>query len=122
MRTSSKVESAIFHFKKCAVLWVPVYGYPNLLAKSKDSVWNVYFPAGPPSTATVVEVSPVPMTPEELKKQELAIKIKQEYFSALKHEGMLLFGYLYWGVIVIPNFGSVIVKTSQKLWGKWMDK
>ncbi|XP_009893017.1 PREDICTED: sperm flagellar protein 2, partial [Charadrius vociferus] len=41
---------------------------------------------GPPSTATVAEVSPVPMTPEELKKQELAIKIKQEYFSALKHE------------------------------------
>ncbi|NXN72769.1 SPEF2 protein, partial [Himantopus himantopus] len=41
---------------------------------------------GPPSTATVVEVSPVPMTPEELKKQELVLKIKQEYFSALKHE------------------------------------
>ncbi|NXV44242.1 SPEF2 protein, partial [Uria aalge] len=41
---------------------------------------------GQPSTASVVEVSPVPMTPEELKKQELKLKIKQEYFSALKHE------------------------------------
>ncbi|XP_074022211.1 sperm flagellar protein 2 [Numenius arquata] len=29
---------------------------------------------------------PVPMTPEEIKKQELTLKIKQEYFSALKHE------------------------------------
>ncbi|NWS55190.1 SPEF2 protein, partial [Chunga burmeisteri] len=41
---------------------------------------------GRPSTASVVEVSPVPITPEELKRQELALKIKQEYFSALKHE------------------------------------
>ncbi|KAM6364138.1 sperm flagellar protein 2 [Pluvialis apricaria] len=41
---------------------------------------------GPPSTAAVVEISPVPMTPEELKKQELTLKIKQEYFSALKQE------------------------------------
>ncbi|XP_029860545.1 sperm flagellar protein 2 isoform X2 [Aquila chrysaetos chrysaetos] len=41
---------------------------------------------GPPSTASVVEVSPAPMTPEELKKRELTLKIKQEYFSALKHE------------------------------------
>ncbi|NXF46718.1 SPEF2 protein, partial [Oceanites oceanicus] len=46
----------------------------------------VYFPAGPPSTSSVVEVSPAPITPEELKKQELTLKIKQEYFSALKHE------------------------------------
>nr|XP_009942039.1 PREDICTED: sperm flagellar protein 2 [Opisthocomus hoazin] len=29
---------------------------------------------------------PVPITQEELKKQELTLKIKQEYFSALKHE------------------------------------
>ncbi|XP_009283451.1 PREDICTED: sperm flagellar protein 2 [Aptenodytes forsteri] len=41
---------------------------------------------GPPSTASVVEVSPVPITPEELKKRALTLKIKQEYFSALKHE------------------------------------
>ncbi|XP_032848159.2 sperm flagellar protein 2 isoform X3 [Tyto alba] len=41
---------------------------------------------GLPSTASMVEVNPVPMTPEELKKQELTLKIKQEYFSALKHE------------------------------------
>ncbi|XP_054041768.1 sperm flagellar protein 2 [Rissa tridactyla] len=41
---------------------------------------------GRPSTASVLEVSPFPMTPEELKKQELKLKIKQEYFSALKHE------------------------------------
>ncbi|NXU59040.1 SPEF2 protein, partial [Turnix velox] len=37
-------------------------------------------------TASVVDVSPVPMTPEELKKKELKLKIKQEYFAALKHE------------------------------------
>ncbi|XP_009985460.1 PREDICTED: sperm flagellar protein 2-like, partial [Tauraco erythrolophus] len=41
---------------------------------------------GLPPTASAVEVSPVPITPEELKKQELARKIKQEYFSALNHE------------------------------------
>ncbi|KAM6229608.1 sperm flagellar protein 2 [Porphyrio hochstetteri] len=41
---------------------------------------------GPPSATSVSEVSPVPLTPEELKKQELAHKIKKEYFSALKHE------------------------------------
>ncbi|XP_075596817.1 sperm flagellar protein 2 isoform X2 [Balearica regulorum gibbericeps] len=41
---------------------------------------------GPPSTPSVVEVSPVPITPEELKKQDLTLKIKKEYFSALKHE------------------------------------
>ncbi|NXC06877.1 SPEF2 protein, partial [Orthonyx spaldingii] len=40
---------------------------------------GVCFPAGAKS-------SPVPMDPEELRKQELALKIKQEYFSALKHE------------------------------------
>ncbi|NWU07218.1 SPEF2 protein, partial [Cephalopterus ornatus] len=32
------------------------------------------------------KVSIVPIDPEELKKQELALKIKQEYLSALKHE------------------------------------
>ncbi|XP_041884433.1 sperm flagellar protein 2 isoform X1 [Corvus kubaryi] len=32
------------------------------------------------------KASPVPIDPEELRKQELALKIKQEYFSALKHE------------------------------------
>ncbi|NXJ69544.1 SPEF2 protein, partial [Rostratula benghalensis] len=37
-------------------------------------------------TAGGVEVSPVPVTPEEMKKQELTVRIKQEYFSALKHE------------------------------------
>ncbi|XP_030326262.1 sperm flagellar protein 2 isoform X2 [Strigops habroptila] len=38
------------------------------------------------STASVGEENTVPVNPEELKKQELALKIKQEYFSALKHE------------------------------------
>uniref|UniRef100_A0A8C0EM38 Sperm flagellar 2 n=1 Tax=Bubo bubo TaxID=30461 RepID=A0A8C0EM38_BUBBB len=51
-----------------------------------NMVRNIYFPAGPPSTASVVEVNPVPVTPEKLKKQEMTLKIKQEYFSALKHE------------------------------------
>nr|XP_013816459.1 PREDICTED: sperm flagellar protein 2 [Apteryx mantelli mantelli] len=42
-----------------------------------------------PKSATkkkVVEVSAPPLTAEELKKQELRLKIKQEYFSALEHE------------------------------------
>ncbi|XP_066038439.1 sperm flagellar protein 2 [Chamaea fasciata] len=30
--------------------------------------------------------TPAPVDPEELRKEELALKIKQEYFSALKHE------------------------------------
>lgn len=83
----------------------------------------VSFSAGPPSTTSVAEVSPVSITPEELEKRELTFKIKQEYLSALKHEGMLLFSYLYWGVNVITKLGSVIVKTRQKLFlGKCMDK
>nr|XP_031363154.1 sperm flagellar protein 2 [Lonchura striata domestica] len=32
------------------------------------------------------KANPVPVDPEELRKEELALKIKQEYFSALKHE------------------------------------
>ncbi|PKK19908.1 sperm flagellar 2 [Columba livia] len=38
---------------------------------------------GPPSA---IEDGSVPISPEELKKQELMVKIKKEYFSALKHE------------------------------------
>ncbi|NXY42038.1 SPEF2 protein, partial [Ceuthmochares aereus] len=38
---------------------------------------------GPHPAASVAEV---PVNPEELKKQELMLKIKKEYFSALKHE------------------------------------
>ncbi|XP_053858390.1 sperm flagellar protein 2 isoform X2 [Vidua macroura] len=33
------------------------------------------------------KANPAPIDPEELRKEELALKIKQEYFSALKHEG-----------------------------------
>ncbi|NXD93121.1 SPEF2 protein, partial [Chaetorhynchus papuensis] len=48
-------------------------------AKSSTKKKEVCFPAG-------AKASPVPIDPEELRKQELAIKIKQEHFSALKHE------------------------------------
>ncbi|XP_044876872.1 zinc finger protein 862-like isoform X1 [Mauremys mutica] len=41
---------------------------------------------GVPSPAPVVEATPIPLTPEELKKQELKLKMKQEYFSALEYE------------------------------------
>ncbi|NXK81546.1 SPEF2 protein, partial [Amazona guildingii] len=41
---------------------------------------------GLPSTVSMGEETTVPINPEELKKQELALKIKQEYFTALKHE------------------------------------
>uniref|UniRef100_A0A8B9ZZP5 Sperm flagellar 2 n=1 Tax=Anas zonorhyncha TaxID=75864 RepID=A0A8B9ZZP5_9AVES len=57
----------------------------QLPSKSKDCEWD-YFSAGLPSNVPVVEVSPVPLTSEELKKQELTLKIQQEYFAALKHE------------------------------------
>ncbi|NXY15051.1 SPEF2 protein, partial [Atrichornis clamosus] len=50
-------------------------------AKSSAKKKEVCFPTGPAQKA-----SPPPIDPEELKKQELALKIKQEYFSALKHE------------------------------------
>lgn len=94
----------------------------QLPSKSKDCEWD-YFSAGLPSNVPVVEVSPVPLTSEELKKQELTLKIQQEYFAALKHEGMLLFGYLHLVVIIIPNLGNVTVKTNQKLFGgRWMGK
>ncbi|NWY18209.1 SPEF2 protein, partial [Aphelocoma coerulescens] len=54
-------------------------GAKKASAKSPTKKKEVYFPAG-------AEASPVPIDPEELRKQELALKIKQEYFSALKHE------------------------------------
>ncbi|NWX82532.1 SPEF2 protein, partial [Nothoprocta pentlandii] len=41
---------------------------------------------GAPPPVPVVEVTAPPLTAEELKKQELRLKIKQEYFSALEHE------------------------------------
>ncbi|EMP31803.1 Sperm flagellar protein 2 [Chelonia mydas] len=39
-----------------------------------------------PSPAPVAEATAIPLTPEELKKQELKLKMKQEYFSALEYE------------------------------------
>uniref|UniRef100_A0A8B9BGY9 Sperm flagellar 2 n=1 Tax=Anser brachyrhynchus TaxID=132585 RepID=A0A8B9BGY9_9AVES len=57
----------------------------DMVRNSKDCEGD-YFSAGLPSTVPVVEVSPVPLTSEELKKQELTLKIQQEYFAALKHE------------------------------------
>ncbi|XP_019351599.2 sperm flagellar protein 2 isoform X4 [Alligator mississippiensis] len=41
---------------------------------------------GAPSPAPVVEATPVPLTPEELKKQELQHKMRREYFRALELE------------------------------------
>ncbi|NWW28573.1 SPEF2 protein, partial [Falcunculus frontatus] len=54
-------------------------GAKKASAKSPTERKEVCFPAG-------AKASPLPMDPEELRKQELALKIKQEYFSALKHE------------------------------------
>ncbi|NXY31069.1 SPEF2 protein, partial [Pomatorhinus ruficollis] len=48
-------------------------------SKSPTKKKEVCFPAGAKAT-------PAPIDPEELRKEELALKIKQEYFSALKHE------------------------------------
>ncbi|XP_009069063.1 PREDICTED: sperm flagellar protein 2, partial [Acanthisitta chloris] len=41
---------------------------------------------GSHSTPSKVKDIPVPVDPEEAKKKQLALKISQEYFSALKHE------------------------------------
>ncbi|NXY55651.1 SPEF2 protein, partial [Callaeas wilsoni] len=54
-------------------------GAKNASSKSPTKKKEVCFPAGAKAT-------PAPIDPEELRKQELALKIKQEYFSALKHE------------------------------------
>ncbi|NXU95911.1 SPEF2 protein, partial [Cettia cetti] len=48
-------------------------------SKSSSKKKEVWFPAGAKAT-------PPPIDQEELRKEELALKIKQEYFSALKHE------------------------------------
>ncbi|KAM4879293.1 sperm flagellar protein 2 [Sylvia borin] len=39
-----------------------------------------------PTKKKGAKATPAPIDPEELRKEELALKIKQEYFSALKHE------------------------------------
>ncbi|NXE38146.1 SPEF2 protein, partial [Ptilorrhoa leucosticta] len=54
-------------------------GAKKAAAKSPTKKKELCFPAG-------AKASPVPLDPEELRKQEVALKIKQEYFSALKHE------------------------------------
>uniref|UniRef100_A0A8B9DQ31 Sperm flagellar 2 n=1 Tax=Anser cygnoides TaxID=8845 RepID=A0A8B9DQ31_ANSCY len=74
---SDMVRNCHFSFQKMR--------HTQLPSKSKDCEGD-YFSAGLPSTVPVVEVSPVPLTSEELKKQELTLKIQQEYFAALKHE------------------------------------
>ncbi|XP_044286991.1 sperm flagellar protein 2 [Varanus komodoensis] len=38
------------------------------------------------SSPSVIEATPIPLSPEELKKQELKFRMKQEYFAALEHE------------------------------------
>lgn len=76
-------------FQKClmsACVQTQIYHQsPKILRET------IFF-AGPSSTASAAEGSPVPLTSEELKKQKLTLKIQQEYFAALKHEGMFLFG------------------------------
>uniref|UniRef100_K7FH58 Sperm flagellar 2 n=1 Tax=Pelodiscus sinensis TaxID=13735 RepID=K7FH58_PELSI len=68
----------------------PLPKSPN---KKKDSnrevsatSWLLAQKTGAPSSTLVVEVVPILLTPEELKKQELKLKMKQEYFSALEFE------------------------------------
>ncbi|XP_015508822.1 sperm flagellar protein 2 isoform X2 [Parus major] len=39
-----------------------------------------------PNKKKGAKATPAPIDPEELRKEEIALKIKQEYFSALKHE------------------------------------
>ncbi|XP_068858224.1 sperm flagellar protein 2 [Aphelocoma coerulescens] len=55
-------------------------------AAGKDTKGAKKASAKSPTKKKGAEASPVPIDPEELRKQELALKIKQEYFSALKHE------------------------------------
>ncbi|XP_058026122.1 sperm flagellar protein 2 isoform X1 [Ahaetulla prasina] len=51
---------------------------------SKDSKKGKKKGTHSPSTTEVIAT---PLSPEELKKQELKLKMKQEYFAALEHEG-----------------------------------
>ncbi|NXB23769.1 SPEF2 protein, partial [Rhagologus leucostigma] len=55
-------------------------------AAGKDAKGAKKASAKSPTKKKGTKASPVPVDPEELRKQELALKIKQEYFSALKHE------------------------------------
>uniref|UniRef100_A0A674HYF3 Sperm flagellar 2 n=1 Tax=Terrapene triunguis TaxID=2587831 RepID=A0A674HYF3_9SAUR len=81
-------ESIIFNFgadeKLITDTWqAAVTAISNMVRNalfSKDSQIGV------PSPAPVVEATPIPLTSEELKKQELKLKMKQEYFSALEYE------------------------------------
>ncbi|NWX64577.1 SPEF2 protein, partial [Promerops cafer] len=54
-------------------------GAKKASSKSPPKKKGVCFPAGAKAT-------PAPIDPEELRKEELALKIKQEHFTALKHE------------------------------------
>ncbi|NXB65016.1 SPEF2 protein, partial [Struthidea cinerea] len=55
-------------------------------AAGKDTKGAKKASAKSPTKKKGAKASPIPIDPEELRKQELALKIKQEYFSALKHE------------------------------------
>ncbi|NXJ83669.1 SPEF2 protein, partial [Trogon melanurus] len=63
-------------------------GKPTGKDAKKLSLKSATRKKGPPSATSLAVISPVPITPEEAKKRELKLKIKQEYFSALKHEEM----------------------------------
>ncbi|XP_032941225.1 sperm flagellar protein 2 isoform X5 [Catharus ustulatus] len=55
-------------------------------ATGKDSKSAKKAPTKSPGKKKGAKATPAPTDPEEIRKQELALKIKQEYFSALKHE------------------------------------
>ncbi|NXW75962.1 SPEF2 protein, partial [Hirundo rustica] len=55
-------------------------------AAGKDTKGAKKASSKPPTKKKGAKDTPAPIDPEELRKEELALKIKQEYFSALKHE------------------------------------
>ncbi|KAI1240172.1 hypothetical protein IHE44_0011626, partial [Lamprotornis superbus] len=55
-------------------------------AAGKDTKGAQKASAKSPPKKKGAKATPAPIDPEEIRKQELALKIKQEYFSALKHE------------------------------------
>uniref|UniRef100_A0A8D2J7S0 Sperm flagellar 2 n=1 Tax=Varanus komodoensis TaxID=61221 RepID=A0A8D2J7S0_VARKO len=80
-------ESIIFNFGPDEKLIVESWHNIVTAISNMLQVYTKYplFPTGS-SSPSVIEATPIPLSPEELKKQELKFRMKQEYFAALEHE------------------------------------
>uniref|UniRef100_A0A8C7E2W2 Sperm flagellar 2 n=1 Tax=Naja naja TaxID=35670 RepID=A0A8C7E2W2_NAJNA len=87
-------ESVIFNFSPDEKLLTETWHHLTTTISSVVAIQTfllqifftiLLFPPGTQSPSTT-EVVATPLSPEELKKQELKLKMKQEYFAALEHE------------------------------------